>query len=688
MLPHPATANPPASPTNKTDAPPPVTAVNGPNGSPSPGGSRLPQARRLSKGGKALVGGLAALTLLAIAGGAWYFFFRIGGARADLLLHKVRYEQLQLTIVERGALESADNRDIVCRVKAGTKNSTVASTIKWVIDDGSIVEAGDKLVELDDSGLDDQRKTKKIDVDKAESDVISARENCKIVESQNTSDIATAEVNLILAEINLQQYLEGEYQQTKKDYLGQIRSAQSDLEMWEERASWSERMSRPDRRYVTAAQAESDRARKMNAELQLSKVREQMRVLEDPKYGTKLQKVTDLQGKIDEAKRALDRVKKQAVAKLATAEADRKAKESVYQQQLSQYQDIEQEIKKCVITAPEAGLVVYYVPEQARFGSGSQQSVVAQGEPVREGQKLMRIPDLNKMLVNTKVHEAMVSRVKGEKWEKTGFSDSVQASLLADVGPLTRLLAQAAFLDQRSKFVEDNKKYEMLQVEGGQHAVVRVEAFPDRLLKAHVKTVATVASQQDWLSADVKVYQTMIAIDEEVPGLKPGMSAAVTVFTDAHRDHVLAVPLQALFGTPDMGQKRLIFVMTPQGPRTREVTVGLSNDTMAEIQQGLQEGDEVVLNPRVLLSEKERAQYGVQAGGNGNGKGHGMGGGEGKGEKGKGGKDKGKGGFKGGPDGAGGPGGGWPKGGPGGPGGAWPKGGAGSGGPAGPGGGK
>ena len=59
-------------------------------------------------------------------------------------------------------------------------------------------------------------------------------------------------------------------------------------------------------------------------------------------------------------------------------------------------------------------MVVYYVSEQSRYGSGSQQSIIAQGEPVKEGQKLMRIPDLRRMLVNTKVHEAMVSRVHGD----------------------------------------------------------------------------------------------------------------------------------------------------------------------------------------------------------------------------------------------------------------------------------
>jgi len=51
-------------------------------------------------------------------------------ARTDLILHPVRYEHLQLTITERGQLEAADNSDIVCRVKAKTQASTVASTIR------------------------------------------------------------------------------------------------------------------------------------------------------------------------------------------------------------------------------------------------------------------------------------------------------------------------------------------------------------------------------------------------------------------------------------------------------------------------------------------------------------------------------------------------------------------------------
>src|SRR5205823_10586797 len=131
-----------------------------------------------------------------------------------------------------------------------------------------------------------------------------------------------------------------------------------------------------------------------------------------------------------------------------------KAKRSVYYQQLGKLGDIEQEIRKCTIYAPQGGLVVYYVPEQARWGTGQQQSIVAQGESVREGQKLMRIPDLSRMLVNTRVHEALVSRIKGEVYQATGFGDCLRAALLTTPDGAGRLLNQMAFAVLREHYRE------------------------------------------------------------------------------------------------------------------------------------------------------------------------------------------------------------------------------------------
>ena len=51
-----------------------------------------------------------------------------------------------------------------------------------------------------------------------------------------------------------------------------------------------------------------------------------------------------------------------------------------------------------------------------------------------------------------------------------------------------------------------------------------------------------------------------------------------------------------------------MFVSTPEGPREREITIGLSNETAVEVKDGLSDGDEVVLNPKVLLGDKAKTR--------------------------------------------------------------------------------
>jgi hypothetical protein len=121
----------------------------------------------------------------------------------------------------------------------------------------------------------------------------------------------------------------------------------------------------------------------------------------------------------------------------------------------------------------------------------------------------------------------------------------------------------------------------------------------------------------------------------------------------------VTIPLQALVGSVEMGEKRRCFVMVEGHAEMREITLGKNNETVAEVKEGLKEGDVVVLNPAMLLSEREKAAYGLQSAPSEQG-GQGAQGGKGdwKG-KGKGGKGDWKGKGKGGPGGGmqGGPGG-------------------------------
>src|SRR5262249_60526373 len=101
--------------------------------------------------------------------------------------------------------------------------------------------------------------------------------------------------------------------------------------------------------------------------------------------------------------------------------------------------------------------------------------------------------------------------------------------------------------------------------------------------------------------------------------------------------------IEAIVGAAELGARRKVYVLGPNGPEERDVTVGASNDSKVEVKAGLLEGDRVVLNPKAIIGDKAKTR---QPGG---GKNRG-----GDGENGEGGNGKGKG--KAGPPGPGGPG--------------------------------
>src|SRR5262249_46947324 len=133
--------------------------------------SKLPRGKRRS-GIMRFAWVIALFVVLGSAVAAWAIFFRGAQARADLSLSEpLKYTSLQLKIVERGTLEAKDNHDVKCEVKAGSRG---APKIKWVVENGTQVEVGDLLVDIEDSYLQEQATTKAIDRQNAEKDMVSA----------------------------------------------------------------------------------------------------------------------------------------------------------------------------------------------------------------------------------------------------------------------------------------------------------------------------------------------------------------------------------------------------------------------------------------------------------------------------------------------------------------------------------
>ena len=213
------------------------------------------------------------LLFAVFAAAGWFFFLRPAPVRADVLLHTVKREPLVVTVTEKGTLESADNRDIVCKVRAGNKG--FATSINWVIDDGSRVKPGQLLMILDDSALRDQEDTQRIAVENALSAKVTAENAYDIQVKMGESSIASSESALTQAENDLNNYTNlsydqaraalaaigggpiglaeaGVFRQSVDDLSGQVRLQESTVEQNRERPAWADRMVKLS--YMSAAQ--------------------------------------------------------------------------------------------------------------------------------------------------------------------------------------------------------------------------------------------------------------------------------------------------------------------------------------------------------------------------------------------------------------------------------------------------
>jgi RND family efflux transporter MFP subunit len=503
------------------------------------------------------------LTVVALAAAGYFGKGLLGTsvqAGLGLVLHEVKSQDLDIVVVERGSLESGKNVDLVCEVEARTAQSA-ATTILQIVKEGSHVTKGELLVELDSASLKDQITQQKIKVEQAKASLTKANTELEITRSQNESDIQAAQIAVELTEIDLRKYVEGDYLQERRNIDGEIVIAEEELNRAKERFDYSEKLSK--KGYVSASEVEADRLSVTKSQNALNVAKEKLRVLDE--Y-TKPRQVKDLENKLEEAKRKLDRVRNEATAKEAQSESGMLAQKLTTETEENTFKKLERQLDKCRLYAPTDGMVVYANDPGAAM-RGQPQVQIEEGASVRERQKIIRIPDLGSMQVNVKVHEAKVSHVRP-----------------------------------------------------GQSARVRVESLPDKTLPATVRTVATTADAQQWFSSGVQVYTVMVGVNESVEGLKPGMTAEVEIFADRLED-TIAVPVQAIV---EREGQSYCYVLPPNAdvPEIRRVKVGASNDKMAAIEEdGLKVGERVVQNLIAVIDEEvlaaraksDAAQYKVES---------------------------------------------------------------------------
>jgi HlyD family secretion protein len=338
---------------------------------------------------------------------------------------------------------------------------------------------------------------------------------------------------------------DGEAQQRLRQLNDELLLHKSELGLAKQNYEASERLA--SKSFITKTALEND-------EVSMEKVRLSVQTAETAldlfrRYEFPKQCETLLSG-YQEALHKLQRTLRENRAKQAQAESKFQTAKARYDMQLARKEDLERQLKACVIRATQPGLVAYGMINSS--SSARYTDAIEEGAAVRLRQTILTIPDMSQMGVHVAIHESQVKKVKL-----------------------------------------------------GQGAQVTVDAEPGKTLVGQVAELAILPdSSSSRYTPTLKVYPCSVHIDGAHEWLKPGMNAKVNIVVNELAD-VLYVPVQAIEVTND---QHYCYVNTGSDLERRELKTGAFNDEFIEVKGGLKVNEEVALSlPKLSLQDEAEA---------------------------------------------------------------------------------
>ena len=534
--------------------------------------SEAASERRSAWGSRAWTIGLVVLAGAGVAVAAYRPWKGESGPDNTLATYTVSRDELVMSVKEGGNIESQEKLEIKSEVEGNT-------TIIGIVPEGTIVtgedvEDGRVLVELDSSKLKDQLISQEEALESARINYTDALQSKNIQENQNRSNVNKALLKVKFARMDLEKYLGdklaarlldeykeqieradsdfmtkidlcdyvesedlgGEALQRSRVLTNEIRFADEEFSRADEDYNNTRKLA--DRNFVTRLALKEAELKRDRLEMKVQQARTDRDLFLKYEFP---KTATERFSNYIETIQELERVRAQAESELSKAIVRLKGKERHLRIQEEKVADTKEQIENCTIEATKPGMVVY--------ANQRRRPPIEEGATVRERQTIVIIPDSSSMALEVDVHESVVQ-----------------------------------------------------QVQPGMPALIRIEALPDTVLKGRVDRVSILPDSGNWIrrQSGIKVYKTVVAIEETDTRLKPGMSGSVEIFTGRLTDALL-VPVQAIHSA---GPKHFVCLMNGGGYELRQIEIGSASDKFVQIVSGLDEGDVVRLDPPGDLGER------------------------------------------------------------------------------------
>jgi len=180
-----------------------------------------------------------------------------------------------------------------------------------------------------------------------------------------------------------------------------------------------------------------------------------------------------------------------------------------------------------------------------------------------------------------------------------GIVTEIKAAVGTSVGPSAAVLT---LIPPDMQVIVDVDEGQLAQLQAGMGVNLSLESFPRDAFSGTVKAIAPVL--------DPRTHTAAVQIDVPDPQgkLHPGMFAQVAIQL-GQRQGALLVPKESVLKLPSVDPtaplQNVVFTVASGRVHKQAVSLGLSDARNVEIVQGLQEGIDLVLNPRPDYLEGE-----------------------------------------------------------------------------------
>jgi RND family efflux transporter MFP subunit len=139
---------------------------------------------------------------------------------------------------------------------------------------------------------------------------------------------------------------------------------------------------------------------------------------------------------------------------------------------------------------------------------------------------------------------------------------------------------------------------EIGKMQVGREVDLKFSAYPGKAFKGKVSAISPI------VNPEFKTCKVFIDVKNPEEELKPGMHAEVEIAAEIHKNKLL-VPQDSIL---TRSQRKLLFVVEEGLAKWRYVEIGLENEDFAEILDGLEAGEQVIVEGHFTLAHDARVK--------------------------------------------------------------------------------